>query len=334
MSLFKKRSIIGSVLLVLSLTLTSCVKNKKNQTYQTLTGDVFGTTFLVKYQDEKQRVFEVEVQQIFHRFNASLSTYDTNSKISKFNRGLKEMEIENDFKAIVLLSKKVYQNTNGFFDPSIGLMVNAWGFGTTKPDALPTPKEVDRLMQFVGYDQISLQGQKLIKKNTETVLDFNAIAKGYGVDLIGLFLEEKGIQNYLVEIGGEIRARGVNAKDAFWAVGIEEPNFDGSRSVQKVIQLKNQSIATSGNYRKYKIDRKTGDKYAHTLNPKTGFPAQTDLLSVSVIGDVSCAEVDAYATALMAMGFDKAKHLAHTLSDFKVYFIYLENNKIKTLEVE
>ncbi|NIJ43793.1 thiamine biosynthesis lipoprotein [Wenyingzhuangia heitensis] len=259
-----------------------------------------------------------------------MSTYHSNSIITKINGGLLFSKVDNHFKNVFLLAKEVHQRTNGYFDPTVGKMVNAWGFGPVKIDKEPTNIQVDSLMQFVGFDKITLDDDILNKTSSEIYIDFNAIAKGYGVDELGRFLESKNIKNYLVEIGGEIRARGKNAKGENWSIGIEEPNFDGTRSLQKVTTLKNEAIATSGNYRKFRIDEVTGKKIAHTLNPKTGFPAETDLLSVSVIAPVSCAEVDAYATAFMSMGVKKAKTIAATFPKMKVFLVYLENDEVQT----
>ncbi|MGY5352278.1 FAD:protein FMN transferase [Wenyingzhuangia sp. IMCC45533] len=304
-------------------------KSSVNQ-YTKIKGNVFGTTFLVKYIDNNQRDFTQDIALLFNDFNNSLSTYHQNSTISTLNKGLSEIEVEDEFKSVFQLSKKIYKNTEGYFDPTIGKMVNAWGFGPVKIKSNPTHTEVDSLMNFVGFDKVKISDHTIIKENAEIYLDFNAIAKGYGVDVIGRFLESKGVKNYLVEIGGEIRVKGINDKNKLWSVGIEEPNFDGTRSLQRITQLNNESIATSGNYRKYKIDSITGKKIAHTLNPKTGFPAETDMLSASVIAPVSCGEVDAYATAFMAMGFEKAKILSNQLDGIKVFFIYLENDELRT----
>lgn len=308
--------------------LYSCQSNKDPEIK--VQGNVFGTSFHIKYADDLHRNFSKEITELFHKFNQSLSTYHKNSAISSLNKGLLELKLDNYFKKVFLLSKEIHKNTNGYFDPTVGKMVNAWGFGPVKIEKRPTNKEVDSLMQYVGFDKVSIDGDKITKQKAEIFLDFNALAKGYGVDVIAEFLESKNITNYLVEIGGEVRAKGKNKKGLYWSVGIEEPNFDGTRSLQNVTLLNSESIATSGNYRKFKIDESTGKKIAHTLNPKTGFPAETDLLSASVIASHGCGEVDAYATAFMAMGFKKAKALSLQIPEMKVFFIYIEHNEIKT----
>ena len=308
--------------------ITAC--HKEQVGYQKLKGSVFGTTFHIQYSDSLQRNFNADITELFNNVNNSLSTYHNKSLISSLNNGLLSLKVDRHFVNVFFLSKKLYKATNGYFDPTVGKMVNAWGFGPHKSRRDPSQDEIDSLMQYVGFDKVVLKGDTIVKDNKNITFDFNATAKGYGVDVIGRFLEEKGIKNYLVEIGGEIRARGKNPKHKFWSVGIEEPNFDGTRSLQKITSLKNEAIATSGNYRKYRIDSLTGKKIAHTFDPKIGAPAHTDLLSVSVIAPVTCGEVDAYATAFMAMGFDKAKALAAKQKNMKVYFIYLKEDELKT----
>lgn len=328
----KTKNNTSILLFFLCFCLLGCSNSKDS--FQRMQGNVFGTTFHIVYLDEQQRNFEDEVADLFHNFNTSLSTYHANSTISSLNNGRTSVEVDDNFKQVFLLSKKIHKETTGYFDPTIGKMVNAWGFGPKKHQQNPSDKQVDSLMHYVGFEKVSIVGNTIRKEEPSIYLDFNAIAKGYGVDVVAQFLEGKGVENYLVEIGGEIRAKGVNAKNKLWSVGIENPNFDGSRSLTKITSLQNEAIATSGNYRKFKIDTITGTKIAHTLNPKTGFPAQTDLLSVSVIGSVSCAEVDAYATSFMAMGYQQAKQLALKNKQLKVFFIYLEEDKIKTFASE
>lgn len=304
-------------------------KNPENK-YVKLQGNVFGTTFHIIFQNKTENELRFEIENLFHEINQSLSTYHKNSAISKLNNGLDSIKVNKDFINVFLLAKRIHKNTNGYFDPTIGKTGNVWGFGPKKITREPTQHEIDSLMQYVGFDSIILQGSTIIKKNKNSYLDFNAIAKGYGVDAVGKFLESKGITDYLVEIGGEVKAKGKNTQGIDWSVGIDDPNFDGSRSQQKITRLKNEAIATSGNYRKFRIDSITGKKIAHTLNPKTGSPAQTDLLSVSVISNNSCAEADAYATAFMAMGCEKAKKIAQEHTELKVFFIYLKDDELQT----
>ncbi len=291
-----------------------------------LVGLAFGTSFHITMDDKDEQVSESDIDSLIHAMNRSLSTYIPNSDISKINNGDTTVIVDELFKEVFQKSAVIYAQSEGAFDPTIGILVNAWGFGPGDPIANMNQKAVDSLKVFVGFEKLKLENSKLVKMYPEMFLDFNANAKGFAVDVIGRFLENKGVQNYLVEIGGEIRARGKNAKNQIWRVAIEKPNFDGSRSFQTIIALKNECIATSGNYRKFKIDVSTGEKYAHTIDTKTGYPSKSNLLSASVIGDIDCADVDAYATAFMAMGLDKTKVFLDQHQELKAFLIYGDEN--------
>ncbi|MGY6649513.1 FAD:protein FMN transferase [Wenyingzhuangia sp. IMCC45574] len=335
MSSSKHFNTIKSFSLSISLFLLLINCNSKVLEYKKLQGNVFGTTFHIIYSDSIERNLEADIAQLFKEINSSLSTYQKNSTISVLNNEkLLQVEIDKHFMKVMEISKKVYTTTNGYFDPTIGKTANVWGFGASKIRKDPSQQEIDSLLQYVNFTKVSVDGDLLIKKDPEIYLNFNAIAKGYGVDAAGILLESKGIKNYMVEIGGEVRSRGKNGKGKFWSVGIEEPNFDGTRSLMKVTRLQDESMATSGNYRKFRIDPKTGKKIAHTLNPKTGSPSETDLLSVSVIGNAYCGEMDAYATGFMSMGYKQAKTIAAQHPELKVFFIYLENDEMKTYASE
>jgi len=255
----------------------------------------------------------------------------SNSDISKINRGDSTIIVDELFVEVFNKSERIYKETKGYFDPTIGIIVNAWGFGPKSQLTRIDTTEIKTMLTFVGFKNVKIENGKVQKKYIETYLDFNAIAKGFAVDVIGRYLEAKNIDNYLVEIGGEIRARGVNSSKSPWTIAIEKPNFDGSRSFQSIIVLSNESIATSGNYRKFKIDSLTGEKYAHTMDTKTGFPSKSNLLSASVISKKDCADVDAYATALMSMGLEKSKTFQKKHSELKVFLIYsTDDGQIKT----
>ena len=290
-----------------------------------LEGLVFGTSYHISYQTKTRQSLQSSIDSLFVLVNKSLSTYIPSSDISKINSGDTTIVVDDFFVEVFEKSKRIYKNTEGYFDPTVGSLVNAWGFGP-KHDKNPLDSsEVAVLMNYVGLDKVQLLNNKVVKQNHKIYLDFNSIAKGYGIDIIARFLEGKQISNYLVEIGGEIRARGTNGKGNYWKVAIEKPNTDGSQSFEKIIELKNQSMATSGNYRKFRLS-KDGKKYVHTVNPKTGFATESDLLSASVIANLDCADVDAYATAFMAMGFEKAKKIVTKQNQLKVFFIYLDTD--------
>ena len=321
-----KKWFVSGVLIILLL---GC--KQQNDREVKLQGNALGTTFHITYLDDAHRDFSQEVDSLIHKVNKSLSTYMPESDISRINAGDSTVIVDDMFKEVFRKSELIYEQTEGAFDPTIGILVNAWGFGPGKEINHLDKAKVDSLMQYVGFYKVRIAGDKVEKANKNIFLDFNANAKGYAVDVIGRFLESKNIGNYLVEIGGEIRVRGKNAKGKLWTVAIEKPNFDGSRSFQAVTELDNESIATSGNYRKFKIDPETGKRYAHTIDTQTGYPSRSDLLSASVIGHLDCADVDGYATAFMAMGLDKTKKFLEGHPELKAFLIYTnEKGEIDT----
>jgi len=286
-----------------------------------ISGSVFGTTYSVIYDAEMD--YEKQFDSLFFVINSSMSTYIPNSVISKINRN-ESVIIDAHFKNVFAASKDIFIETNGAFDPTIGIVVNAWDFGPEGKILELDSLKLDSLMQFVGFNKVRLNSDKLMKVKG-SYLDFNAIAKGYAVDVIATFLEQENIENYLVEIGGEIRSSGQNIeKGNPWNVGIDEPNFDGSQSIIKAIGLKNEAMATSGTYRKFKVDAK-GNRYAHIIDTKTGYPSQTNILSVSVLAS-DCMTADAYATAFQAMGVDKVRTFLKSHPELKVMLI-IENEK-------
>lgn len=311
----KNYLLITSVLLIL----LSCKKESENR-YQRTSGNVFGTTYSIIYDDSKE--YQQAFDSLFNAVNKSLSTYIPTSDISKINNGDTTVVIDDYFVEVFNKSKRIYKETNGYFDPTIGQLINAYGFGSKKEKNNLTETQIRDLMKFVGFDKIDLVDRKIIKKNNQIKLDVNAIAKGYGIDVIARFLEEQDIKSYLVEIGGEIRCKGLK-NNKKWKVAIEKPNTDGTQSFQKTIELTNQSMATSGNYRKFRIDE-NGKKYVHIVNPHTGLAQESNLLSVSVIADLDCADVDAYATAFMVMGFEKTKQFLEKHPDIKVILLYVD----------
>lgn len=307
------------VLLVCTAIFISCTKEEKLQS-TTLRGLVFGTSYKIVYSGSEKN-YQQSIDSLFYLVNSSLSTYTPTSDISKINNGDTTIVIDDYFLEVFNKSKIIFKETNGFFDPTVGNLVNSWGFGPKNEINNLTKNEVEAQMQFVGFDKVTTANKKVIKENPNIYLDFNAIAKGFGIDVIGRFLESKKIGNYLVEIGGEIRARGKKVNGELWRVGFENPNTDGSRSISKLINLSNKSMATSGNYRKFRITEE-GIKYVHTVNPKTGFATESNLLSVSVIAKKDCADVDAYATAFMAMGLERTKEFLSSHKELEVILVF------------
>ena len=317
---------------MLILTVFSC-KHSDNEKFTKIEGYAFGTSFQIAYIDHKD--YSQQIDSLFHLVNKSLSTYISNSDISKINKGDSTITVDAYFTEVFQKATKIYNETEGVFDPTIGVLVNAWGFGPNKTKINPDILKITELLELVGFNKVELKNGKIRKENDSIYFDFNAIAKGYAVDIAGRFLESKNIENYLVEIGGEIRTRGQKNDSTYWKAGIENPNFDGTRSIQKIVELNDVSMATSGSYRKFKTDSITGKKYVHIINPKTGYPTQSNLLSVSIIGNLDCADVDGYATALMAMPLDKAKQFLETHRELKGFLIYSnENENLETYTTE
>jgi len=308
------------------------VSCKQELTNTKLNGPIFGTFYDVTYASDSNENYQKSLDSIFAAINQSMSNYQADSDISKVNKHELEV-VDAHFIEVFKASKKIYNQTNGLFDPTIGTLVNAWNFGSeenkTKPDSL----RIDSLMQFVGFEKIILRNNTLIKTDPKPYLDFNAIAKGYAVDLVADFLESKNVANYLVNIGGELRTKGENIeKHNGWTVGIENPNFDGSQSYDKVFVLKDKAMATTGTYRKFKLDA-NGKRYAHIIDTKTGYPTKTNILSVSVIAD-DCMMADGYATAFQAMGTENVKQFLTEHSELQAHLIFEnENMKLEQLSL-
>lgn len=312
-------------IVVVFLTFISCKDELK---VKRIAGTVFGTSYSIQYASFDDLQLEEQFEKLFYVINKSMSTYQANSIISKINRN-EEVTIDSHFRKVFEASKSIYKLTDGAFDPTIAVLVNAWDFGPEGNIENLNDAKIDSLMLTVGFDNVSRQDDKIVKQNLDSRLDFNAIAKGYSVDVIAEFLETQNLENYLVEIGGEIRAKGVNlGSGEVWKIGVENPNFDGSQSIMKAISLNNESMATSGTYRKFKIDS-SGNRYAHIIDTNTGYPSKTNLLSISVIAP-DCMSADAYATAFKAMGVEKVKVFLENNKELKAFLIF--ENESKTLE--
>jgi thiamine biosynthesis lipoprotein len=310
------------VISVLFLTMTSCEKEVKSTEPTRLQGPVFGTTYNIIYYDVATN-FNTEIQVLFDQVNQSMSTYIPTSDISRINKGETGIKVDDYFQEVFSKSAKIFKETDGYFDPTVGNLVNAWGFGPEKPLNDLDSVKVKELMTYVGFDKVAIENGEIVKQYPEIYFDFNAVAKGFGIDVIARFLESKGVKNYLVEIGGEIRTRGEKPENKSWTVQIESPNTDGTRSAYDVLPLKDKSMASSGNYRKFRITE-SGEKYVHTINPKTGYAKESNLLAATVIAEMDCANVDAYATAFMAMGLEKTQTFLSSKPELKVILIYVD----------
>lgn len=284
-----------------------------------LSGNTMGTTFRVVYLDPNEQDFQQSVDSLLLVFNQSLSTYIPDSEISKFNQGDSLVFSLPFFYPVLESSRQIYDLTQGAFDPTVGPLVNLWGFGPGGPQ-LKDSVNINAILPLVGFDQIEFDERVVKKQRSGMYLDFSAIAKGYGVDVVAQFLQKKGIENLLVEIGGELVARGVNEKGELWKVGVNKPEELGrSDELYSIIALDNKGMATSGNYRNYY--EAEGMKFSHTIDPFTGRPVRHGLLSATVLAR-DCMTADAIATALMVMGTEKAIALQESQKNFEIFLIF------------
>ncbi|HLG41275.1 MAG TPA: FAD:protein FMN transferase [Chitinophagaceae bacterium] len=295
----------------------------------TISGAAQGTSYHITYLAGQHSNYRESFDSIFKKIDQSLSTYNTRSIISKINGNDTTVKVDEYFSDVFKKSIEVSEKTKGLFDATVAPIINAYGFGFTKKERI-TKVLIDSLLRFVGYKKVRLVDNKLVKDIPQVMLDFNAIAQGYTVDVLASFLETKGISNYMVEVGGELRAKGTKLNDSSWTVGIEEPNesLTEDASLFAVINIKDKSLATSGNYKKFYVEE--GKKYSHIIDPFTGYPAKHNLLSATVIAD-DCITADAYATSFMVMGLEKSKQFLseHKGLNLEVFFIYDENGVSK-----
>jgi thiamine biosynthesis lipoprotein len=304
--------------------MVSCKNERPQKSF--FQGQAFGTTFSIQVYSINEIDFEKGIDSVLSKVNNSVSTYIPESDISKINSGNTTIIVDDIFIDNFNISAEVYEITGGFFDPTIGVLRNAYGFGDTNSIQEIDSLALDSMMKFVGFNKVKLTSENKIEKlYPEIYIDFNAVAKGYGIDLIGSYLDSKGVGNYLIELGGEILAKGKNVeKNKSWLVGIENVNLN-DKSFSSIIALENIAMATSGNYRKFRIDSLTGKKYVHTLNPITGSAAKSDITSATVLAP-TCALADAYATAFMALGLENSKAILKNIDKIDVYFTYNDQN--------
>ena len=325
----KALTIISAPLLLLFL---GCSSHRTG--YVTSDGFGQGSTYHIVYKiegDSAQATREKVESLIpvwFEQINKSVSGYDSCSAISRINRN-EHVEPDEMFLDVFNLAQDIAQKTDGAFDITVAPLVNAWGFGFKK-GKMPVQSQIDSLLSITGYQKvkyIKTDGKgDIIKKDNRIMLDCSAIAKGYGSDMVARYLESQGVKNYMVEIGGEVVTRGINSQQQPWRIGISKPVDDTlnvNRDIQAVLKVKDMAMATSGNYRNFYY--KNGKKYAHTIDPKTGRPVQHSLLSATVLAK-DCATADAYATAFMVMGVEKAKLVLKNNTEIMAYFIYSDDS--------
>ena len=320
--------------LVVAVLFISC---DKTTDFYTIQGEAQGSTYSIKYIASEEKVTKNQIDSLLTAFDLSLSTYRPDSKISKINSGDSTVVVDDFFTETFQLSNQIYKETNGLFDPTIGVLVNAYGFGPNKKHQDLAPKQIDSLLQFVGFDKIALNSNKTIsKKYKETFIDFNAIAQGYSVDVVVNYLKSKGIENAIVEIGGELFALGKNTIDnKNWVVGIDDPlQKPEERTLIAKVNLENLGMATSGNYRKVMIDEKTGKKFVHIINPKTGLAQKNNVLSATVLSKSSGLS-DGYATAFMLMSLEESKVFLQKHPELHVMLLYSDSdNKMQRFVTE
>ena len=309
----------------------------KTNDFFTIQGEAQGSTYSVKYIASEEKVTKNQIDSLLIAFDLSLSTYRPDSKISKINAGDSTVVVDDFFTETFQLSNQIYKETNGLFDPTIGILVNAYGFGPNKKQENLSQKQIDSLLQFVGFDKIALNSDRTIsKRHKETFIDFNAIAQGYSVDVVVNYLKSKGIENAIVEIGGELFALGKNTiENKNWVVGIDDPlQKPEERTLIAKVNLENLGMATSGNYRKVMIDEKTGKKFVHIINPKTGLAQKNNVLSATVLSK-SSAISDGYATAFMLMSLEESKLFLQNHKDLYVMLLYVDaTNKMQQFTTE
>ena len=318
-----------SLLAVISLLFWISCKNV-SPGFFTLTGETMGTTYTVKLQHSSPEKIKKSLDSLLVLINQSLSTYISESTISRINKADSVFCYNSSddvyFKTVFEKSREIYRLTDGYFDPSIAPLVNYYGFGyeQKKPLEKSDSLVVSRLLGLLLFEDVVISENAndicVVKPEPEVALDFSALAKGYGVDILAEFLNDQGIRNYMIEIGGEIRTLGVNDRGSPWIIGINRPDETSSLTAVEVpLKVSNKAMATSGNYRNSYESR--GQKFAHIIHPKTGLSQETDILSVTVLAE-DCMTADALATAFMVMGLDKSLELAGNLKDIDAFFIF------------
>ena len=321
-----KKSFLWLAFLILATIWILARRNQKTD-FNTASGFVFGTVYKITYQCKDDRNPEIEAE--LKRFDQSLSPFNDSSVISRVNRN-EELVTDSFFQTCFNRSMEISRETEGAFDITVAPLANAWGFGFKK-GTFPDSLMIDSLLQFTGYEKVKLENGKVIKQDPRTMLSCSAVAKGYSVDVVAHLLDRKGIKNYMVDIGGEVVVKGKNATGDLWRIGINKPYDDSlavKQDIQTILNLTDVGMATSGNYRNYYY--KDGKKYAHTIDPRTGYPVQHSILSSTVVAE-DCMTADALATSFMVMGLEEAEKFCKANPMIDAYFIYSgENGEFKT----
>lgn len=312
------------IILVLLPFIISCQPSRE-QAFTYNEGSIFGTYYHIKYLHPSGKDLHQEITDLLGDFDSSLSTYNPDSIISRINRNDPETIPDSYFIDCFRRAQEISADTGGAFDITVGPLVNAWGFGFSKRSEI-TPALIETILEYTGYRKVRMEDGRVIKEFPEIQLDVNAIAKGMAVDVVAGFLAGEGCTDYMVEIGGEVVARGTNPQNIAWRIGINKPIDNpllDQQELQTVISLKDTAMATSGNYRNFYI--RDGVKYAHTIDPFTGYPVQHSLLSSTVLAP-DCLTADAYATAFMVMGMERAQVIVERHPEMEAYFIYSDSS--------
>ncbi len=331
----KKRKMRNYSVIISLLLLVACSQKITTKKQTTFSGYTQGTTYSIVIVDDIVKIHQHEIDQLLADFDTVLSTYIDSSYISKFNKSANGINFSDQhafFKNCYLASQTIYKETNGLFDPTVFPLVEAWGF-FKKEARIPSSEQIDSILQFTGFDTNQLHtfhfendSVYLAKKDPRFQLDFNGIAQGYSVDVVAEFIEKKGHLNYYVEIGGEIRVSGKNSENKNWTIGIDTPNSKDNHQTLTTISVSNCGIATSGNYRNF--FEQNGKKYGHILNPKTGYPVQSDIASVTVIAP-NATLADAYATYFILLGKEKTIQLFDNNKSIQFILVYSKENSLQ-----
>ncbi|MFP4064175.1 MAG: FAD:protein FMN transferase, partial [Bacteroidales bacterium] len=311
------------ILLIGGMILTGCGALDSGPQRVNIRGIVFGTYYSITYYEDDGTSFEAEIDSLLQEFNSSLSFYDQKSLLSRINRN-EETRVDDFFEVVFRRSLEISRETDGAFDPTVFPLINAWGFGFSERADM-TQAKVDSLLEVVGYEKIRLENGHVVKEDERVQLDFNAIAKGCAADMVGRLLESEGVDVYLVEIGGDLVAKGLKPDGSKWRIGLEIPaeEADAEQQWQYFVEVNDRGLATSGDYRRYYEE--DGQRYSHTIDPETGYPVDHHLMSVSVFSS-DAMSADAYATAFMVIGLDEAISFVEDRDDLEAYFIFSDED--------
>jgi thiamine biosynthesis lipoprotein len=289
--------------------------------YSHIQGFAQGTTYNITFENCDRKDYSMRIDSILKDFDMSLSEYNPNSIVSRINSNDPTVKADEHFKAVFLKSKQIWEQSGGLMDITVGPIIDALGFGPVAKAGVDSAK-ILQLLKYVGFEKVRLENDRIIKSDTAIKLDVNSIAQGYSVDVVCNFFDSEGIDNYMVEIGGEVHTKGKNPKGLYWRVGIDKPlegNMVPGETLQAIISLKNQSVTTAGNYRNFYEEN--GAKYSHIINPKTGFPVKSRLLSVTVVAK-DCITADGWDTPLMVMGLEGSIETLKKHPELEALLIY------------